>query len=102
MFAPPGVGAGCGRTPLDEPPSWATPVHAYAAGYVQRVRREQLRRFAAMARQLDANVRGELCGILALATAAPLVELLGDFALGNDAALVNRLLSPPAKEGSAH
>ncbi len=43
---PPGVGAGCGRTPLDEPPSWATPVHAYAAGYVQRVRREQLRRFA--------------------------------------------------------
>lgn len=28
--------------------------------------------------------------------------LPSDFALGNDAALVNRLLSPPAKEGSAH
>ena len=28
--------------------------------------------------------------------------LPSDFVLGNDAALVNRLLSPPAKEGSAH
>ncbi|BAJ68132.1 hypothetical protein BLIJ_0538 [Bifidobacterium longum subsp. infantis ATCC 15697 = JCM 1222 = DSM 20088] len=28
--------------------------------------------------------------------------LPSDFVLGNDAAIVNRLLSPPAKEGSAH
>lgn len=45
--SPPGIGPGCGRVPLDEPPSWATPVHAYEAGYVQRIVREELRRFAA-------------------------------------------------------
>lgn len=48
---------------------------------------DQLRRFAATAIGLDEAARLDLCAVLATATAAPLVELLGDFATAPEAAL---------------
>lgn len=51
---------------------------------------DQLRRFAATARQLDEVARVDLCTTLATATAAPLVDLLGDFASAPEAAVRER------------
>lgn len=48
---------------------------------------DQQRRFAALVLRLDEAARCDLCNALAMATAAPLVELLGDLALASSAAV---------------